>query len=392
LPRANPSTGLDPVILARFLVMPGVEPLLDAFGRIPPGPMRDSVIHLARTLADQYSAAPAGMGMPDPLLTAAGFIVTPPPVKEATRLAGPRADAPAPPKAKPKDTLPENLVGPEADVIRLRKKGRHPVQIADETGLARHAVQRIIANAKAAGIQFPNLHYTHKGPIEQKRWYTHTDQLSTMGLVAVTRAAAKVKLSAQGYLDCKMRVLDMAQKGAQVGDIAEATPFTVAQVGVILSHARAAGINVPYSGLTKSFLSEARKAEQEGRPAPLPTVAAGIRREVREKVLAPPSSATEAGSNVIWPSRFFGPFSAVGPRQAPMVARAAARRNMTPDAYLDLQENVVRLRMEGMNPRSIAARVGADMVFIKDAIQAAKDKGAVYPPCPKGWSVARATG
>lgn len=377
--KAAPSTGIDPVILARFLVMPGVEPLLDAFGRIPPGPMRDSVIHLARTLADQYSAAPAGQGMPDPLLTAAGFIVTPPPAKEAGRLAGPVASAPA---VKPKDDLPENLQGPEADVIRRRKKGQHPQQIqAEMSGLSRAHIDRIIAEAKKAGITFPNIRGPKGRPLESKIWHTSLDTMRGQGLSRVKAAADARGVTPGEYLRRKLLAVEMAMNGAQYPEMMRATDVDMKTISLWLSNARAAGLKVPYTG---------RLADHGQEPAPaVPAVTA---RPKPENALAPPPSAAAAGSNVIRPSRFFGPFSAVGPRQASIVARAAARRNLTPDAYLDLQESIVRQRMNGLNPMTIATNTGADPIFIKDALQAAKEKGAIYPPCPKGWSVKTATG
>ena len=97
-------------------------------------------------------------------------------------------------------------------------------------------------------------------------------------------------------------------------------------------------------------------------------------------------------SNVIRPARFFGPFAALTARGSQaMIARAAARRGMTPDAYLDLQESIVQQRLKGVNPSTICTNTGQDAVFVKDAIQEGKKRGAAYPPCPKGWS-ARATG
>src|SRR4051812_19071782 len=44
--------------LARFAVLPGAAELIEAFSMIPPGPMRDAVLHLAQTTASTYQGGP----------------------------------------------------------------------------------------------------------------------------------------------------------------------------------------------------------------------------------------------------------------------------------------------------------------------------------------------
>lgn len=374
--KADHQAGIDPVALARFLVMPGIEPLLDAFGRIPPGPMRDSVIHLARTLADQYSGAPSEMRMPDPLLSAAGYVVTPS-AQPAARISGPQAESGG--------RVPPNLEGPEAEVIRLRKKGVHPQEIQAQVGIPRAHVDRIIAEAKAAGIVFKNLRVAPTGqPQEKKVWHTSLDQLRGQGLSRVKAAADRRGITPEEYFKRRLTAVEMAMAGAQYPEIMAATGEDQKSISLYLSNARAAGIKVPYSEFTQERIGQGAQ-EAAG------TVSAPKAQPTRENASGAPPSGAMAASNVIRPSRFFGPFSAVGSRQAPIIAKAAARRNMTPEAYLELQESIVRQRMSGVNPQQIAANTGADAIFVKDALQQGKARGAVYPPCPKGWTV-RATG
>ena len=408
--KPSPQAGIDPITLARFLVMPGIEPLLDAFGRIPPGPMRDSVIHLARTLADQYDAAPPEHAMPDPLLSAAGYVVTPPPAQAGrAALAGPTPTQNGRGQRGQEAELPPALKGPEAEVIRLRKKGVHPQAIHEELGVPRAHVDKIISSAKAAGIVFKNLRTNDmKGPLEKKPWHTSLDQLRGQGLSRVEAAAAARGISPQEYFQRRLTAVDMAMKGAQYPDICKAVKESMKTVSLFLSNARAAGIPVPYSDWTQeriaagpeataqqadAFLArvEQREAEQAAREAAAPAQAPQAR-PTPEKPLAPPPEAAMGQSNVIRPARFFGPFAALTARGSQaMIARAAARRGMTPDAYLDLQESIVQQRLKGVNPSTICTNTGQDAVFVKDAIQEGKKRGAAYPPCPKGWS-ARATG
>jgi hypothetical protein len=374
LPKADPqSTGIDPIILARFLVMPGVEPLLDAFGRIPPGPMRDSVIHLARTLADQYSNAPAGQSMPDPLLTAAGYVVT-----EAPRT----ADQLPAPDLKPKDAVPPNLAGPEVEVIRRRKAKQHPQQIAEETKIPRVRVDQIIAEAKRAGVNFPNIREAIGRPREHKPWHTSLDSMTGQGLSRVTEAAKARGITPQEYLRLKLLVVEMAMKGEQYPALMKASRQDQKTVSLWLSNARAAGLNVPYS---TRWLDEAEAAE-----------AAAMAQASAENASSPPPGPAMTppdpnGSNVIRPARFYGPWSSVTFRGKSVIVKAAAKRDMTPDAYLDLQESIVRQREQGISPLQIAKLTGEGEVFVKDTLAHAKKHGAVYPPCAKGW-IARATG
>jgi biotin operon repressor len=332
--------------MARFLVMPGLNDLIDAFSRIPEGPMRVSVIHMAKTLADQYSSAPAEYRAADPLALAAS---TAPP-GGLTQLPEPKV---------PK--IPKALDGPEADVIRRRKKGQHPQQIAEETGIYRAEVAKIIAEAKKAGVKFQNIRGAHGRPLEHKEWHTSLSTMTGQGLSRVQAAALARGISPEEYLKRKMLAVDMAMKGAHYPAIETATHTDSKTISLWLSNARAAGLKVPYV-------------------------------EHAERPQEAPSEPVAAKSNIIRPSRFYGPWSAVQHRHKTMIAKAAERRSITPEAYLDLQESVVRQRMQGVAPLEIAKATGESEVFIKDTLaHAKKELGAKFPPCPKGWSAKRAT-
>ena len=340
-----PDAGLDPVILARFLVMPGVMPLLDAFGRIPPGPMRDSVIHLALTLADQYSSAPPQYAMPDPLLTAVGF-ATPAPLEKPAGAPSKSAHGP----------LPESA-GPEADVIARRKRGQHPQRIFADTGIPVHTSSKIIAAAKAAGMTFPTLRgkkLTGR-PMEKKNWHTTTDTMSGQGLALVAKAAAQRGITPQQYIDRRVKAVEMAQAGANYAEISKATGATMKEISLFLSNARGAGINVPYSAYTM---------------------------EAKSKLLAPEPEP----SNVVQVTRFFS-WPHPNSRSATHIANAARRRNLTPEAYTDLKESIVRQRMDGLTPTQIALNSGESPIFVKDTLQEATEKGAIFPKLSK-WGLA----
>src|SRR5687768_16662537 len=75
---------LDPISFARFLLLPGAGRLLAAFGDIPPGPLRDSVITHAEVIASTYTGAPPKHRMPDPIkgLARAANVALPPAAPE----------------------------------------------------------------------------------------------------------------------------------------------------------------------------------------------------------------------------------------------------------------------------------------------------------------------
>jgi len=337
--------------MARFLVMPGLNELIDAFARIPEGPLRASVIAHARVIADQYSNAPPEYAAPDPLIVAA-------------HLAGAQSAPLA--LAAPEPKLPKGLQGPEAEVIRRRKKGQHPQQIQAETGHPRAEVDRIIAEAKKAGVEFPNIRAAKGRPMETKVWHTSLDSMRGQGLSRIQDAALRRGISPEEYLRRKLLAVDMAMKGEQYPAIEAATKSDQKTVSLWLSNARAAGIKVPYMERAYGAL--------DGAPAATDKSPATLAPEI----------------NVIRPARFYGPMAAIQTRHRWMVEKAAERRGMTPEAYLDLQESIVRQREQGVSPQVIAEQTGEGDVFVKDTLAHAKERGAIYPPVSR-WTAKQAS-
>lgn len=322
---------IDPLFLARVLVMPGADRLFTAFARIPPGPLRESVITHAEVIAQTYTGAPSEMQMADPLITAA------------------QAAAPALPSPKP-GRAPKTE-GPEARVITMRRAGKHPQEIARELDMAQSVVARIIAEAKKAGIPIPNIRAAHGRPMEHKTFTTNFNDLSGQGVAIVGKAAAKRGISTEEYLRRKGRAVEMAKAGLGYPEIMADTHEDQKTISLWLSNARAAGVDIPYAA-RPAFNAHFEEVQPDPEPAP----------------------------NVVQVSRWFGPWSALSDnRGRKSVEAAATRRNMTPDAYLDLQESIVRHRMAGMGGLEISRLTGEGEVFVKDVLTAAKQRGAVYP-------------
>jgi hypothetical protein len=355
-PAPQPAT-LDPVALARVLVMPGLNELIDAFARIPPGPLRESVIAHAKVIADQYSNAPPEYAAPDPLLAAAR---APEPAQIESR---------APRASKVTD-------GPEVEVIKRRKKGQHPQQITAETGIPRTHVADIIREAKAAGVKFPSIRAAKGKPMETKVWHTSLDTMTGQGIANFTAAAHKRGLTPEQYLARKLLAVQLAINGNGYPAIMAATKMDMKTISLWLSNARAAGFDVPY----------AARPEEDQEPEDAEFEAQGPE-GAPEPVQATPEADSE-DANVIRPARFFGPLGAIkraSHRSA--IEKAASKRGLTAEAYLDLQESVVRQRLAGVSPTAIMANTGEGPIFVKDTIQEGKKRGADYPPCPKGWGV-----
>ena len=325
---------LDMASLARFAILPGASALMRAFSEIPPGPMRDAVIHLARTTAATYTGAPAQHRMPDPL---AGF--APIPAAQITSRTGraPKTDS------------------PEVSAVEMRLKGATVKEIVAATGMTKQRVYAACHAAKKAGVALPPLRKS--GPIEvgSNRWAVTVDDLSFQGVAMTAKAAAARGITSQQYLDRRLLALKMAQGGASYDRILEATGEKDAKVvSAWLSSARGAGHAVPYV----TFLQHPAD-EPEAAPAPEPE-------PVADAVVAPIGRVFS--SDVTHPSS----------RTA--ILNAAVRRGITVGAYQDLRESIVRHRLDGKTPSEIQTVTGETKQFVKDTIDMATARGVTFPP------------
>lgn len=146
--------GVDPVAIARFMLLPGAGELLDAFSRIPEGRVRESLIHHAQMLAGEYHAGPVESRPPDPIQAFASATVLTAPVLTAPVLTHDADTAEftdgTMPRPKPRSV--------EEEVIQRRLDGEWPVDIATEMKLQRNVVNDILQKArKLGGIEFPSL-------------------------------------------------------------------------------------------------------------------------------------------------------------------------------------------------------------------------------------------
>jgi hypothetical protein len=127
-------SGIDPLRLAQFMVLPGASELVDAFSAIPPGPVRDSVVQHARVLAEA-----SGWNAPMP------FTMEP---ETARVLPPPRLESP----------FAGGLVSTsvEGQIVERAMRGEASHVIADSLGIKLGVVVRAMRKAREEGhIVFP---------------------------------------------------------------------------------------------------------------------------------------------------------------------------------------------------------------------------------------------
>jgi DNA-binding CsgD family transcriptional regulator len=431
----------DLLTMARFLVMPGATQLLDAFSRIPPGPLRVSVIQHAEVIAQTYAGAPVEQQMPDPLYVASQT--------------SPVTQQPALPKPTREPKTDEERI-----VTRLAA-GESPAEIGKALGVSRQKVQAIRADAKKGGVKLPKLKADGS-----PAFATTPDELSPQGRSNMEIAANRRGKTLQQWLDARATFVKMRLAKTPLDEISVALGIEEPILANWLYTARRAGIDLPlfmdYSdaevepvkatpkrqvtpyvypvftpladlgkGATAGFLKWATQrgwtpqemfdkreevvrrriggegpnsiayemgvdmdfvknacanATQKGivfPPAVLPK--RGAAHKVARNLhvaLGAPVEKTRAISrdNVVRPKRWFGAFADLKYGAKSGAIAAAKARNMTPEAYLDLQENIVQQRMAGVGPSEIVQMTGEKEFFVRDVLKRARAGGADFPP------------
>jgi DNA-directed RNA polymerase specialized sigma24 family protein len=329
--------------MARFLVLPGASRLLQAFGAIPPGILRDSVIAHAEAIATTYLGAPIGQQMPDPI-----------------RAMAPAASAALPPAQEP------NTDSLESEIIKLRLAGKLPKDIAKKLKIDVQKVYQAAYEARKAGIELPNTRKLLKGKKTKTPWHVRLEDVSGQGRVQIGYAATKRGITPEAYLERRQIALRLALENAPWEEILKATGEQDPKVvSAWLSNARTAGYPVPY--ITAADNPERRNAgtawtRPEAAPAP-----------------EPPPQQPEIANGPHKP--VFLPLSELSPRAYAAILAASKRRNLTIHAYTELRESIIAHRMRGLTPTEIANVTGEPLHFVKDALASAKDVyGAVFPP------------
>lgn len=227
---SEPSGYIDPLELARFLVLPRVPELLQAFASIPPGRLRDTIIEHAQALAEAHQQAPPQYRQPDPLAGVLG--------------------RPEAPKALPRRTTaePPTTGDPKTTAVKMRLDGALPYQIAEATGLKIHAVYGAISEARKAGVKFPSSPRAKKGLTKHQGTFAMAIEQITSdnGRATSARAAEARGISLEAYMLRRKTAVEMAIDGRHIRAIMEASKESKAVLGQWFNAARAAGYPVPY--------------------------------------------------------------------------------------------------------------------------------------------------
>ena len=338
---------LDLIEMARFLVLPGAEALLRAFARIPPGDLRNSVITHAEVIASTYSAAPPEQQMPDPLFTAsqASPVL---PLPQAPRKALAHARKP---------------INPEEAVVAARTAGLNKDHTPAETGINRQAVDAALRGAAKAGVKFPPVQVV---PTPTKSFVTRVEDVSMQGRANMELAAAKYGHSLESWMQARATLVEMRLANKPIEEIAAAIkpPIPEKMLWQWIYVARQAGIPlataIDYDDaeiVAETPPAASQKAHQGPKPGSL-VPGPGV-------TIFTPIAQMEAGELA---------GAAAG------VRKAAAARGMTPEAFFELREVVIRHRYAGKGPTEIYSLVGQDMDFIKNCLSNAQEKGVVFPP------------
>lgn len=330
------SQALDPIVLARFMVMDGASRLVTAFSGIPEGPLRESVIHMAETMSATYASAPANARAPDPLNSlGGGAVVTPP--------------APPPRRAIPGPVA--KTADPMVRAAQLRLEGKFPHEIVAETGLSISHVYKAIGEARKAGMKFPDIGRASPGVTPVKASYiTDVSQITSPVQMGALRKAAEARgITVEGYLARRKLALEMGLDGRHVRAIMEATKEPKTTLSNWFNTARACGHVVPYM-VDQQFVRVV-----DGPPGTTPKV-------VHLKPPTPPPIKRK------WKNKRGGPhknfvirlddYQKAGQAMQRAVEKGANLKGVSVDEYLRLRREAITLFDTGRTALEVAETLG----------------------------------
>jgi transposase len=349
---------IDPVSLARFMVLPGAADLVEAFAAIPDGLLRSTVITHAQAMAQTYNEARAhGAAIPDPLHLAAARAGPAP-----TQLPAPQSQFSTPRTAVgPPDKAKIRLDTVESQAVRLRLAGKIPGQIASELEVDIDIVTDALKAARRAGVKFKR---TPPGQGKSRhQWPTSLDQIPRGPRAQIEKAALRLGISSEEYFARKLRAIELRQQGRTPEAIMDELHVPEHVFWRWIYQARKAGVKVA-TKLDDVVVAQAQAVEPElqGRPF---------------KALPPV------------PRRYYPPMNGLTPVSRGSIARAAATRGITASQYDLLRETVIDLRMKNWTIGQIAQEVGEQPHNLKDMIDHARHTlGLEFPvqrrtPAPK---------
>lgn len=363
----EPPDLLDPISFARFLLLPGAGRLLAAFGDIPPGPLRESVIHHAEVIASTYTGAPPKHRMPDPIKELARTANVSLPPQRLDTITG----RPPPPLNEP---ITADGNDRDSKIIAMRLKGHTPSVIAKRMKLTQGIVWSVLAKARKAGIDIPK-RAAPGAAMTGHNWHSSTATMSAQALKASQKAADRRGITVDEYLERRRIAVEMAQQGHGYDTIIKAINEPDEKVvSAWLSNARMSGISIPYvGGVTPALeplaeppadaIEAAAAAPQEPQDAPEPD----IRRDPTLRAVDPTSEP------------IFGLLAEMHQGALRAMESAAQRRGQTLQEYVERREKIARMGLAGFNVTQIVKELGEDRTFVRDTFISAERRGVKFP-------------
>lgn len=366
---------LDMTTIARFLVLPGAEELVEAFSRIPPGPLRDSVVSHAQVIADTYSAAPAAQQMPDPLLMASnaqGGI--------AKAISGPRVG-----EIKVDD--------PATKAVQLRLQGRTPDECAEETGLTLLQVNAAFKRAKSAGVVLPPL---PKGaPLSEvptRRFIMFMTEMDPRAEGVMRKAAERLGLTLKQYVAKRRKLVELRRENTRMDELVRALrPVPEETLWRWITDARRAHIDIPAN------LAE----EADPEPVAPPAMDDGPRYDLAEdeddgEAIAPsaqPSGDRNSADMArpqtgVWPI----PYDQMHWMEQKFIRAAAKSEGKTSDEIIARHKVITDALLAGRYPVQLQEDHGFASHLIQSVIRVAERYGVVFPPRKRGGGASKAMG
>jgi len=396
------SRTIDPIQLAQFMVLPGAADLVEAFSAIRPGPMRDSIVHLARTYAESDGWSPTG-----PFAQQEQQRALPPPQKGPKHLTSPFAED-------------LSAASTEGQIVERLMRGEAVGSVAVDLGVSVALVERLMRTARReGGVVFPGdeLAKANKKAAQSKGGksragsklvgvpvppppYWWEDAASpvwlnpnllpvfsekTDGTMAgvgpmdrrsfkvMADAAARHGMTLQAYVSQRIDILQRVERGEKPSDIALALgimPYGV--YGVLNKVGRGRMQMLMAAGAPPEPIPASPVDEQPPEPEPAPE---------------PPPAAPEPDPEPVQPEPDPEPVQArVGSTStreasahASRVAAAAKFGFADVEAYEHARSRVRQLRLTGMAPAHIANRLDQPYRFVKNALDHWRDQGQKWP-------------
>jgi len=390
---------IDPLALAQFMILPGAAELVEAYSAIGPGPMRDSLVHLAQTYAQTEGwSPPVPFGRP-----------------------GEQGRLPAPKPGKLPSPYAEGLSAKslEGQIIERLMRGEADHLVADDLGVKLGDLVRLKAKARREGrLVFPGDDGTEAKPgpawktsvkkggkapggksgkvmnlarmpiPDPPYWWedpnspvwenprllpTYSEvaegSLAAVGPLdhrnfrAMTAAAERHGLTLRQSIAQRFEILRRVNAGEKPVDIALAmriTPYPIYALLTKVGQGRMGAI------MAAQGATEARETgplpQAVSRPSPPPV-------NPRKGVRRPPEAAERTTQAIR--------------------ARAAARWGFANvEAYENMREQIRDARLVGTGRSEIVKQFDMPMDFVKSVIQTWNKAGVEFPPPrypPRKW-------